>query len=84
MRTLVIAGPGGEPALRAAQPSRAQLDGHDHFARLEVHLGDGDSAQVQKALECCGGTHGIGLLGSFGFLTSNLETTRGCHADGQS
>jgi hypothetical protein len=46
----VTAGLGGEPALRVAQPSRAQPHGRDHLGRLEVHVGDGDARQVQRCL----------------------------------
>ena len=73
----VIAGLGGEPAHRTAQLSRAQLQRHDHLGRLEVPFGDGDSAQVWEALECSGDTHGIGLLGSFGFVTVRSNFHRG-------
>lgn len=54
----VVAGPGGERALRAAQLPAPQPDGDDHPGLLEVHVGDGDPGQVQQALECGGDAHG--------------------------
>jgi hypothetical protein len=51
----------------------AKLHGHDDPKLLEADLGDGDPGQVQKALECSGDSHGLGLPGSVGFATPNLE-----------
>jgi hypothetical protein len=70
---------GREHAQRAVQLPGRELDGDDHRGRLELHLVHGDTGQAQKTLECCRDAHGLGLLGSVGFASPNLETTRARH-----
>ena len=75
----VVASLGHKPAFRARQLPASQLHRHDHFRRMELHVGDGHPGQVHEALEYSGDSHGIGLLGSVGVPAPNLEVPRAGH-----
>ncbi len=74
--TEVVAGPGGKTALRTVQPPAAELHRDHHLRHRKANVGDGDPGEVQETLECSGEAHGTGPLGSVGFVTPNLGTTR--------
>jgi len=75
----VVAGRGREATLGAEQLPASQLDGDHHPGWLEDHVSDRHPRQVHQALECSRDAHGIGLLGSVGLATPNLETTCARH-----
>jgi hypothetical protein len=80
-RAGVVTGIGRVLALRAVPLPASQLDGDHHSGRLEHHGGDRHPGQVHEALQCSGDANGIGLLGSVGVATPNLETIRARHPD---
>lgn len=80
-RAGVVTGIGRVLALGAVPLPASQLDGDHHSGRLEDHGGDRHPGQVHEALQCSGDANGIGLLGSVGVATPNLETIRARHPD---
>ena len=74
-RSGVVPGLGGEFTPRATQQPRPQPHADHDRVGAELHIGHGDTGQVQQALEYRGDTHTFGPPGSVAVAAPNLTAT---------
>lgn len=55
----VVAMPGRELAVRAAQSPATQHDGDSHLVGADVHVPDVYTIEAQETVECSGDAHGL-------------------------